>query len=40
MFTQPLSFDRAVYTVPDGPGLGMEVDPKVMEAYRTRGEVA
>jgi L-alanine-DL-glutamate epimerase-like enolase superfamily enzyme len=34
LFTRRLAFDGATYEVPDGPGLGLEIDPKVIQTYR------
>lgn len=34
VFREPIPFKDATYTVPDGPGLGLEVDPKVLKEYR------
>lgn len=38
LFKRPLSFDGTTYTVPDGPGLGLEVDPDVVRTYRVSGD--
>jgi L-alanine-DL-glutamate epimerase-like enolase superfamily enzyme len=38
LFTRPLAFAGGVYTVPDGPGLGVELDWKALEAFRIRPE--
>jgi L-alanine-DL-glutamate epimerase-like enolase superfamily enzyme len=34
VFTEPLAFKDAVYTLPDDPGLGREIDPNVLKEYR------
>jgi len=36
LFTQPLEFSKAVYTVPSGPGLGVEMDPHVLKEFRVK----
>ena len=33
IFTRALSPEQGVYTVPEGPGLGLDVDPKVLKEY-------
>ncbi len=33
VFTKPLEFDGAQYTIPEGPGLGLDVDPLVLKEY-------
>ena len=38
IFTSPIPFKNAVFTVPDGPGLGLEVDPDVLKEYRVKVE--
>ena len=38
VFTAPLQFDKTVYTVPDGPGLGLDIDRNVLKAYRMRAD--
>lgn len=34
VFTEPLAFKDAVYTLPEDPGLGREIDPNVLKEYR------
>ncbi|HUJ74775.1 MAG TPA: enolase C-terminal domain-like protein, partial [bacterium] len=36
IFTRPLPFKQGVFTVPDSPGLGLDVDPLVLQEYRVR----
>ena len=36
LFTKPIPFQNATYIVPDGPGLGLEIDPKVLKEYRMK----
>lgn len=36
IFTQPLKLERGSYTLPGGPGLGVEVDPNVLREYRVK----
>ncbi len=36
VFSEPLAFSDTTYTVPDGPGLGREVDRNVLKAYRMK----
>ena len=38
LFAAPLAFEGAVYTLPDGPGLGLEVDRNVLKEYRVKEE--
>ena len=38
LFTEPLKFAGGVYTVPDGPGLGREVNRDVLKEYRMTGD--
>ncbi|MEE8395706.1 MAG: mandelate racemase/muconate lactonizing enzyme family protein [bacterium] len=33
-FTKPLKIKKGAFTLPDGPGLGLEVDPAVIKEYR------
>ena len=35
-FTEPLAFANGSYTVPDGPGLGIEMNPEVLKDYRMK----
>jgi L-alanine-DL-glutamate epimerase-like enolase superfamily enzyme len=37
LFTEPLSFSGGSYAVPEGPGLGVELDWKVLEPHRLKG---
>jgi L-alanine-DL-glutamate epimerase-like enolase superfamily enzyme len=36
IFTQPLRLDQGGYTLPEGPGLGVDVDPLALEEYRVK----
>ncbi len=36
LFAQPLEFSRGHFTVPTGPGLGVEIDPNVIKEYRVK----
>jgi L-alanine-DL-glutamate epimerase-like enolase superfamily enzyme len=36
LFAQPLEIEGATYMVPDGPGLGLEVDRNVLRDYQSR----
>jgi L-alanine-DL-glutamate epimerase-like enolase superfamily enzyme len=36
IFKKPIPFGKATFTVPDGPGLGLDVDPKVLKEYRMK----
>lgn len=36
IFTRPLAFKNGTYTLPEGPGLGLEVDPQVLKTYRAK----
>ncbi len=36
IFTQPLRLDKGTYTLPQGPGLGADVDPNVLKEYRVK----
>ena len=38
LYSSPIPFTKAVYTVPEGPGLGLDVDPSVVETYRVKSE--
>ena len=33
VFTRPLAFDKGTYTVPSGPGLGVEINRDVLKEY-------
>ena len=37
LFTEPLTFAGGTYTVPDGPGLGVELNPDLLADYRLDG---
>ena len=36
VFTRPLEFDGGRYTIPEGPGLGLNVDPLILKEYALR----
>lgn len=36
LFTKPLDFSEAAYTVPSGPGLGVDMDPRVLQEFRIK----
>jgi L-alanine-DL-glutamate epimerase-like enolase superfamily enzyme len=36
IFIRPIPLQNATYTVPDAPGLGLEVDPGVLKRYRMK----
>jgi len=36
LFTRPLELSRGTYTLPSGPGLGVEMDPQVLKEYRVK----
>ncbi|MBI3992380.1 MAG: mandelate racemase/muconate lactonizing enzyme family protein [Candidatus Lambdaproteobacteria bacterium] len=38
VFSAPLAFDGTVYTLPDAPGLGLDIDRHVLKEYRMRAE--
>jgi len=38
IFKKPIPFQDATYTVPDGPGLGLDVDPAVYKEYGIKPE--
>jgi L-alanine-DL-glutamate epimerase-like enolase superfamily enzyme len=38
LFREPLAFADGVYTLPDGPGLGVELDWEALEPFRLRPE--
>ena len=38
LLTEPLAPSRGIMKVPEGPGLGVTVDPSVLERYRHDGE--
>ncbi len=36
LFTQPLRLEKGSYTLPEGPGLGAEMDPHVLKEFRVK----
>ena len=36
LFTQPLRLEKGTYTLPEGPGLGVEMDPHALKEFRVK----
>ncbi|HEX7925979.1 MAG TPA: enolase C-terminal domain-like protein, partial [bacterium] len=36
LFNKPLKFEKGNYHLPDGPGLGLDMDPNVLKEYRVK----
>jgi L-alanine-DL-glutamate epimerase-like enolase superfamily enzyme len=38
IFTQPLKFENGSFCLPQGPGIGLEIDWDVVKCYALKGE--
>jgi L-alanine-DL-glutamate epimerase-like enolase superfamily enzyme len=36
VFKEPLGFEEGTFRLPDGPGLGLDIDEKVLETYKRK----